>query len=156
MVISRIIKNNDKSFLFTTTLFKHLNELFESLGIKNWSHEIYQLSRGYIYCTKKRHAFPCWSMQHYRILFFRRYPHCATRSMLLEVAFIQAPDFIHRVFGMMASNAFHPNLTDSLKTPSITTLPGSAVHTGGFRYYDVIVGCDTREFRQNHQQAQTR
>ena len=98
MVISRIIQNNNKSFLFTATFYNHLNELFESLGIKNRGHVIYQFSRGYIYSAKERHVFLCRSVQHNRILFFRRYPHCTARTMLLEVAFIQAPDFIHRIF----------------------------------------------------------
>jgi len=42
------------------------------------------------------------------------------------------------------------------ETVRITTPPGSAVRTGGFRYYDVIVGCDTGESRQNRQPVQIR
>lgn len=44
MVISRVIQDDDKSFLFTASLYKHFNELSESLSIKDRRYQIYQLA----------------------------------------------------------------------------------------------------------------
>ena len=41
MVIPGVIQNDDKSFLIAATLYKHFNELFESLSIKDRRHQIY-------------------------------------------------------------------------------------------------------------------
>jgi len=57
-----------------------------------------QLSVAGIYRSEQRHRLSRGSMHQQRVRILGRNPHHRSRSVLLEVAFIQAPDFIHRVF----------------------------------------------------------
>lgn len=66
---------------------------FECLGVKHLAHATHELAAAQVDCAKAGDRFARRRMQQDRVLVQWRYPHSASRAMLLEVAFVQAPQF---------------------------------------------------------------
>lgn len=65
----------------------------EGRGIEDGACHAHELTGAQTDGAEARYGFAGRCMLQYGVLDFRRYPHAATRAMLLEVAFIQAPQF---------------------------------------------------------------
>src|SRR5579863_7445209 len=68
-------------------------EVLESGGVEDRAHHAYELTGTQADGTETSHGLAGGRMLQDGILDFRRYPHAATRTVLLEVTFIQAPQF---------------------------------------------------------------
>jgi len=70
-----------------------LEEALEGRGVEDWAHHAYELAAAQTDGAEASHGLSSRRMPQDRVLDLRRNPHATTRTVLLEVTFIQAPQF---------------------------------------------------------------
>lgn len=91
MVVARVIED-DHHLPSPPVMSQHLlEERLEALRVELFFTPNDQTPVSCTYCAEHRHAFPSGGMKEDGIHYFWRYPHNATRAMLLEMAFVLKP-----------------------------------------------------------------
>ena len=101
VVVPGIVQDDDHPFPMGPMPEQLGKEVLESLGIEHFVHRMDKLSRVQAYCPEAGHRLPRGRVFQDRVLDLRRDPHPGAGPVLLEVAFVQAPEFD-------ALNSFQP------------------------------------------------
>src|SRR5579859_281876 len=93
VMITGIVEYDDHSAPRRLLAQQSLEEVLKRYGVEDRAHHAYKLTGAQADGAEASHGLASRRMLHDGIFDFRRYPHAAARAMLLEVAFIQAPQF---------------------------------------------------------------
>lgn len=97
MVIARIVEDQDHAAASRSMRQELTQELLERQGIELRLLLGHQLSVPEVHRSEQGHRFSRGSMEQHRVRIFRRNPHHRPRTVLLEVALIQAPQIHARI-----------------------------------------------------------
>ncbi len=92
-MISGIVEYEDHAAAAGVMTQQSLEEVLEGLGVEDGARHAYELTGSQADRAEASHRLAGWRMLQDGVLDFRRYPHTAAGAMLLEVTFIQAPQF---------------------------------------------------------------
>src|SRR5450759_2721180 len=93
MVIAGVVEYEEHATAAALIAQQSLEEGLECLGVEDGAHHAYELTRAQADRAEARHGLAGRCMLQDGVLDLRRYPHSAAGAMLLEVAFIEAPEF---------------------------------------------------------------
>ncbi len=93
MVISSIVQHHDDAPPRRVLAHQAPEESLEGGSVEDGAHHSHELSAVQADGAKAGHGFSGRCMPQDRVFDFGRYPHSATRTVLLEVTFIQTPQF---------------------------------------------------------------
>src|SRR5579859_550427 len=93
VMITGIVEYDDHSAPRRLLAQQSLEEVLKRYGVEDRAHHAYKLTGAQADGAEASHGLASRRMLQDGIFDFRRYPHAAARAMLLEVAFIQAPQF---------------------------------------------------------------
>lgn len=102
VVIAGIVENQDHATASRPMRQELAQELSERQGAKSGLLSRNQLSVPEVHRSEQRHRLSCGSMEQHGVRILGRNPHHRPRSVLLEVAFVQAPQINARVTGQTA------------------------------------------------------
>ncbi len=114
-----------------------LEETLERRGVEDRAHHAHELAAVQTDGAEASHGLSGRRMAQDRVLDLRRYPHSATRAMLLEVTFIQAPQF--DVGAVSQTTEFF--LLPQLSADPIERLAGAAC-VAGTPFVEIIADTD--------------
>ncbi len=93
MVVLGIVQHDHHAFAARAVPQQLFQEGLERQGIELPAHGAHELAAGEAHCAKACHRLAGRRMEQYRILDLGRHPHPASCAVLLEMAFVQAPQF---------------------------------------------------------------
>ena len=102
MVVSGVVQHNNHAFASRTVPQQPLQKGFEGQCIEGIAQGANELATGQADGTETGDRFACGCVEQYRILDLRRHPHPAPGAVLLEVAFVQIPQFNVPALGQSA------------------------------------------------------
>jgi D-lyxose ketol-isomerase len=102
MVVSGVVHNQDLATPARSVRQQMMEEGFESHGVKCLCKQRNQLAPAHVHRPKQSDGLSRGRMPQDRVRILRGHPHDRSGPMLLEVAFIQAPQVYVTVGGLLA------------------------------------------------------
>lgn len=150
-MVTGVVEDQHHAAVATLMAQQVAEEALEGLGVEHRAHHAYELAGAQADRAEAGHGLASRRMLQDGVLDFGRYPHAAPGSVLLEVTFIQTPQFDVRAARQTAQFFLPPRLSADR-----TGQPGDR---GGFGISDTGISgsCAGRHNRRDeiHEEAET-
>jgi hypothetical protein len=91
VMVASVVEHDDHATPRGSMRQQLSEKLLERLGIEDLAHATNELAGAQVDRAEASHGLACGGVQENRILVLGRHPHSTSRTMLLEVAFVETP-----------------------------------------------------------------